>query len=58
MSLGWRRKTFPFTSLEDKDKVQVKKDRWIEKNQHRYQIEEIFVNNAYGVQFRELHIIE
>lgn len=31
--------------------------RWIEENSGRYQIEELFVNNGYGVTFMPLVII-
>jgi hypothetical protein len=38
-------------------KTKEAKDRWIQKNGHRYQIQEIFVNNAYGLDVRKLRII-
>ena len=31
--------------------------RWLEKNKHRIQWEEIYVNNAYGVIYRKLRLI-
>lgn len=30
---------------------------WIEKNDHKMQWNEIFVNNAYGVEYRKLRVI-
>ena len=35
-------------------KTNQEKLDWIEKNDHKTQWEEIFVNNAYGVQYRKL----
>jgi hypothetical protein len=29
-------------------------DKWVSRNNHRMQWQEIFVNNAYGVEFRRL----
>lgn len=31
--------------------------KWIERNGHRYQMREVFVNNAYGLDVRKLRII-
>lgn len=28
--------------------------KWIEKNKHRYRIDECFVNNGYGVEYKPL----
>jgi hypothetical protein len=41
----WKTKTF---------KTKQAYDRWIERNRNKYQWNEIFVNNAYGVEYREL----
>jgi hypothetical protein len=32
-------------------------EKWIENNGHRYQMETIFVNNAYGLLIRKLRVI-
>jgi len=44
----WKTKTF--NTIEERD-------NWIEKNSHKYQIDIIFINNGYGVEYRKLHII-
>ena len=44
----WNTKTF--TTRQEMDK-------WILNNKNVYQWEEIFVNNAYGVTYRKLHVI-
>jgi len=33
------------------------KDNWIRRNGHRYQIQEVFINNAWGLDVRKLKII-
>jgi len=38
-------------------KTKEAKDKWIAKNEGKYQIVEIFVNNAYGLDVRRLRII-
>lgn len=38
-------------------KTKAAMDRWIEKNGHKYQYEEILVNNAYGLLVRKLRVI-
>ena len=40
-------------------KFNTRKDmlKWCENNSHRYQIEQIFVNNGYAVEYRQLNII-
>jgi hypothetical protein len=40
-------------------KFSTRKDmlKWCENNSHRYQIEQIFVNNGYAVEYRQLKII-
>jgi len=35
-------------------KTQEKMDAWIEKNQSKYQIVVLFINNSFGVEYREL----
>jgi hypothetical protein len=38
-------------------KTKDAKDKWILRNKHRYQIQEVFVNNAYALDVRKLRII-
>jgi hypothetical protein len=38
-------------------KTKEAKDKWIERHGHRYQIQEIFVNNAWGLEVRKLRMI-
>jgi len=33
------------------------RNRWINRNSGKYQIVEIFINNAYGVEYKKLRII-
>jgi hypothetical protein len=44
----WTIKTF---------KTNEAKNAWIEKNGHRYQIVEVFINNGYALDVRKLRII-
>jgi len=46
-SYGWKIKTWKLT---EKDK----RDEWISKWEHKYQMREIFVNNAYGIEYKLL----
>lgn len=41
----WQVKTF---------KTQESMNKWIAKNKHKYQIDIIYVNNAYAVEYRPL----
>ena len=51
----WRTKEFKFKSSENSiRKAQKARDSFIKKNKHRYQMEEVFLNNAYGVEYRPL----
>jgi hypothetical protein len=43
----WQLKTWKLNQQEQYE-------RWIERNRHKYQIEIIFVNNGYGVEYRRL----
>lgn len=45
---AWETKTF---------KSKENMNKWIEKNESKYQIEEIFINNGWGVEYKPLHII-
>jgi RNase P protein component len=45
MASYWKTKTF---------KTKGAFDRWVERNRSRYQIREIFVNNAYGAEYKDL----
>jgi len=44
----WQTKTF---------KTLEAQNAWIEKNEHKFQIVVIFVNNGYGVEYRKLRTI-
>ena len=50
---GWRIKEWKFNSSNIEEKQQEMKN-WIEKWQHKYRIEQIYVNNAWAVQYRLL----
>ena len=39
-------------------KTKQQMDRWLEKNEHQIQWREIFVNNAYCVEFRFLLVFD
>jgi len=45
----WKNKTFKTKKLFN---------RWVEKNGSKMQWEEIFVNNAFGVTYRQLRVID
>jgi hypothetical protein len=38
-------------------KTKESMQQWITKNQHKTQWQEIFINNAYGVEFKLLRVI-
>ena len=43
----WTTKTFPsFTAQSN----------WIERNEHRYQITVLYVNNGYAVEYKKLRV--
>lgn len=44
----WQRKTF---------KTRARFLAWVDKNDHRMQWVEIFINNGYGVEYRRLRVI-
>ena len=44
---GWQIKTWNLDEAE-------KRNAWIEKNQHRFQIREIFVNNKLAIEFKRM----
>ena len=48
MAFYWQTKKF---------NTQDKMREWIANNRHKYQIREIFVNNAYCVEYRDLTVI-
>ena len=31
---------------------------WIDKNKHKYQIDIIYITNSYGVEYKELKVID
>lgn len=40
-----------------KFKTKEARDSWLKKNGHRYQVQEVFINNAYGLDVRKLRRI-
>jgi hypothetical protein len=38
-------------------KTKESMQQWITKNQHKTQWQEIFINNAYGIEFKQLRVI-
>lgn len=39
-------------------KSESSKQKWIEKNQYKYQITEIFINNGFALEVKKLRIIK
>ena len=52
-SYGWKIKEWKFNRTNVEEKRQEMKS-WIKKWQHQYRIEQIYVNNAWAVQYRLL----
>ena len=50
---GWRINEWKFNSSNIEEKQQAMKN-WIEKWQHKYRIEQIYVNNVWAVKYRLL----
>jgi hypothetical protein len=50
----WKTKVWKFRSVEGASTARVKMAAWLERRKGRIQYEEIFVDNAYAVQYREL----
>jgi hypothetical protein len=50
----WKTKVWKFRTIEGANEARVKMAAWLERRKGRIQYEEIFVNNAYAVQYREL----
>lgn len=49
---GWRTKEWKFKTVEESEQKRKKMEEWIQKNSNKYQIEELFVNNAWAVTYR------
>lgn len=45
--------TFKGTRIKE-FKTQEQLDNFFEKNKQRYQMQEVFINNTYGVEYKEL----
>jgi len=43
--------------ITKKFKTKDKRDAWITKNKHQYQIAEIYVNNSYALDVRRLRVM-
>jgi hypothetical protein len=50
----WKTKVWKFRTIEGANEARVKMAAWLERRAGRIQYEEIFVDNAYAVQYREL----
>jgi hypothetical protein len=50
----WQTKKWRFRTLESAEIARAKMNAWLEKNKHRIQYQEIFVNNAYAIEYRKL----
>ncbi len=53
----WTIKTWKFKTFKQRQRARGLMCGWIEKNQGRVQYQEIFVNNAYAVEYRPLRWI-
>ncbi len=51
---GWRIKKWKFKDNKQAEAKRLEMRKWINKWKNKYQIQEIFVNNAYAVQYRLL----
>lgn len=49
---GWRTKEWKFKTIEESEQKRKKMEEWIQKNSNKYQIKELFVNNAWAVTYR------
>lgn len=54
----WNTKTWKFKTLAGQPKAVASRKKWIEKNGHKYQWDYIFVNNAVGIIYRPLRVID
>ena len=52
-SYGWKNKTWNFNENNIEEKKN-KMQKWIERWKHKYQIRQVFVNNAWAVEYRLL----
>ena len=53
-SYGWKIKTWKFSTIEEVEETHKQMTAWIKKWSRKYQIREIFVNNAWAVEYRLL----
>lgn len=53
-SYGWKIKTWKFSTIEEVEETHKQMIAWIKKWSRKYQIREIFVNNAWAVEYRIL----
>jgi hypothetical protein len=53
----WQTKIWKFKTLDQRPLARQKFDAFITKHGHKIQWHEIFVNNAYGIEYRPLRII-
>ena len=52
----WRIKKWKFTAAT-MEQARARMEAWLKANRHRIQYEEIFVNNAFAVEYRRLRRI-
>lgn len=52
-SYGWKIKTWNFNENNIEEKKN-KMQKWIERWKHKYQIRQVFLNNAWAVEYRLL----
>lgn len=50
----WKTKLFRFTNPENARLARARFEAWIERNRDRIEYEEIFVDDAYVIQYRKL----
>ncbi len=53
-SCGWKIKTWNFKNNKESEQKRLEMKEWIKKWSRKYQIKEIFVNNAWAVQYKLL----
>lgn len=50
----WRTKIWKFKDEASAIAARARMEAWLDRNRHRVQYEEIFIDNAYGIQYRKL----
>jgi hypothetical protein len=47
-----------FRTVEGAEIARAMMNAWLQKNKHRIQYQEIFVNNAYAIEYRKLSLLD